>query len=175
MAAKLIKKSPKHSSAYSGFILQNVFGRFSRLAAVLSPATHIPCMILISFADFSVQAQFHKGIRKEMVPLPYRSKIREIDKKGINNCLRLLMYTTGTWEKANHVYLGCLSKLVSIRKNRNWNRNLFRHYPKQNVCFGCFASIPKQRVSMFRLNRNKQKTNRNSVIGSIFCNFLQKI
>jgi hypothetical protein len=27
----------------------------------------------------------------------------------------------------------------------------------------------------FRLNRNKQKTNRNSLIGSIFCNFLQKI
>ena len=71
--------------------------------------------------------------------------------------------------------IGCPSKLVSIRNNRNWNRNLFRHYPKQNVCFGCFASIPKQRVSMFRLNRNQQKTNRNSLIGSIFCNFLQKI
>jgi hypothetical protein len=71
--------------------------------------------------------------------------------------------------------IGCPSKLVSIRNNRNWNRNLFRHYPKQNVCFGCFASIPKQKVSMFRLNRNKQKTNRNSLIGSIFCNFLQKI
>ncbi len=40
--------------------------------------------------------------------------------------------------------------------------------PKLNVCFGCFASIPKQRVSMFWLNRNKQKTNRNSLIGSIF-------
>jgi hypothetical protein len=36
------------------------------------------------------------------------------------------------------------------------------------------ASIPKQRVSMFRLNRNKQKTNRNSLIGSIFCNFYRK-
>jgi hypothetical protein len=71
--------------------------------------------------------------------------------------------------------LGCPSKLVSIRNNRNWNRNLFRHYPKQNVCFDGFASIPKQRVSMFRLNRNKQKTNRNSLIGSIYCNFLQKI
>ncbi len=71
--------------------------------------------------------------------------------------------------------LGCPSKLVSIRNNRNWNRNQFRHYPKQNVCFSCFASIPKQRVSMFRLNRNKQKTNRNSLIGSIFCYFLQKI
>jgi hypothetical protein len=70
---------------------------------------------------------------------------------------------------------GCPSKLVSIRNNRNWNRNLFRHYPKQNVCFGCFASIPKQSVSMFRLNRNKQKINRNSLIGSIFCNFLHKI
>ncbi len=77
-------------------------------------------------------------------------------------------YNTTSW-------LGCPSKLVSIRNNRNWNRNLFRHYPKQNVCFGCFASIPKQTVSMFRLNRNKQKTNRNSLIGSIFCNFLQKI
>ncbi len=71
--------------------------------------------------------------------------------------------------------LGCPSKLISIRNNRNWNRNLFRHYPKQNVCFGCFASIPKQRVSMFRFNRNKQKTNRNSLIGSIFWNVLQNI
>ncbi len=70
--------------------------------------------------------------------------------------------------------LGCPSKLVSIRNNRNWNRNLFRHYPKHNVCFGCFASIPKQRLSMFRLNRNKQKTNRNKLIGSIFCNFYRK-
>ena len=44
----------------------------------------------------------------------------------------------------------------------------------ETVCFGCFASIPKQSVSMFRLNRNKQKINRNSLIGSIVCNFLQK-
>jgi hypothetical protein len=71
--------------------------------------------------------------------------------------------------------VGCPSKLVSIGNNRNWNRNLFRHCPKQNVCFDCFASIPKQSVSMFRLNRNNQKTNRNSLIGSIFCNFLQEI
>ncbi len=71
--------------------------------------------------------------------------------------------------------VGCPSKLVSIRNNRNWNRNLFRHYPKHNFCFGCFASIPKQRVLMFRLNQNKQKINRNSLIGSIFCDFLQKI
>ncbi len=69
-------------------------------------------------------------------------------------------------------WLGCPSKLVSIRNNRNWNRNKFRHYPEQNVCF---ASIPKLRVSMFRLNQNKQKTNRNSLIGSIFCYFLHKI
>jgi hypothetical protein len=32
----------------------------------------------------------------------------------------------------------------------------------KTVCFGCFASLPKQRVSMFRLNRNKQKTHPNS-------------
>jgi hypothetical protein len=39
--------------------------------------------------------------------------------------------------------LGCPSKLVSIRNNRNWNPSWFRHYLKQNVCFSCFASIPK--------------------------------
>ncbi len=38
----------------------------------------------------------------------------------------------------------------------------------ETVCFGCFASIPKQRVSMFRLNRNKQKTHPNSLKESIF-------
>jgi hypothetical protein len=34
--------------------------------------------------------------------------------------------------------------------------------------------MPKQRFSMFRLNRNKQKTNRNSLIGSIFWYFFRK-
>ncbi len=38
----------------------------------------------------------------------------------------------------------------------------------ETVCFGCFASIQKQRVSMFRLNRNKQKTHPNSLKESIF-------
>jgi hypothetical protein len=41
----------------------------------------------------------------------------------------------------------------------------------ETVCFGCFASIPKQRVSLFRFNRDKQKTNRNSLIESIFWYF----
>jgi hypothetical protein len=36
------------------------------------------------------------------------------------------------------------------------------------VCFGCFASIPKQRVSAFWLNQNKQKTHPNSLKESIF-------
>ena len=71
--------------------------------------------------------------------------------------------------------VGCPSKPISIRNNRNWNRNQFRHYPKQNVCFGCFPSIPKQKVSMFRLNRNKQKTNRNSLIESIFWYFSENL
>ncbi len=48
------------------------------------------------------------------------------------------------------------------RNNRNWNWNKFRHYPKQDVCFGCFALISKQGVSVFRNNQNKQKTNWNS-------------
>jgi hypothetical protein len=43
------------------------------------------------------------------------------------------------------------------------------------VCFGCFASIPKQRVSMFRLNRNKQKTHPNSLKESIFGYFLENV
>jgi hypothetical protein len=60
------------------------------------------------------------------------------------------------------VQLGCPPKLVSYRNNRNWNRNSFRHYPKQDVCFGCFALISKQGVSVFRNNQNKQKINRNS-------------
>jgi hypothetical protein len=68
------------------------------------------------------------------------------------------------------VLVGCPSKLVSIRNNRNWNW----HYLKQNVCFSCFASIPKQRVSVFWLNRNKQKTNRNSLIESIYWYFFIK-
>jgi hypothetical protein len=41
----------------------------------------------------------------------------------------------------------------------------------QRVCFGSFGSIPKQRDSMFRLNRDKQKTNRNSLIESMFWYF----
>jgi hypothetical protein len=39
----------------------------------------------------------------------------------------------------------------------------------------CFASIPKQRVSMFWLNRNKQKTNRISLTGSIFWYFYENL
>ncbi len=58
--------------------------------------------------------------------------------------------------------VGCPPKLVSYRNNRNWNQNYFRHYPKQDVCFGCFALISKQGVLVFRNNRNRQKTNRNS-------------
>ena len=47
--------------------------------------------------------------------------------------------------------------------------------PKQYVCFGCFASIPKQRVSMFRLNLNKQKTHPNSLKESIFGYFQKNL
>jgi hypothetical protein len=56
------------------------------------------------------------------------------------------------------IQLGCPAKLISIRNNRNWNRNWFRNCPKQDVCFGCFGSISKQGVLVFRLNRNKKKT-----------------
>ncbi len=45
----------------------------------------------------------------------------------------------------------------------------------ETVCFGCFASMSKQRVLMFRLNLNKQKTNRNSLIESIFWYFSENL
>ncbi len=45
----------------------------------------------------------------------------------------------------------------------------------ETVCFGCLASILKQRVSMFLLNRNKQKTNRNSLKESIFWYFSENV
>jgi hypothetical protein len=33
---------------------------------------------------------------------------------------------------------------------------LVSKYPKQDVCLGCFASISKQRVLVFRLTQNKK-------------------
>ncbi len=45
----------------------------------------------------------------------------------------------------------------------------------ETVCFGCFAVIPKQRISMFRLNRNKQKTHPNSLKESTFGYFLENL
>ncbi len=45
----------------------------------------------------------------------------------------------------------------------------------ETVCFGCFASILKQRVSMFRLNQNKQKTHTNSLKESIFGYFSENL
>jgi hypothetical protein len=45
--------------------------------------------------------------------------------------------------------VGCPTKLISYRNNQNWNRNQFRHSPKQDVCFGWFALISKQGVSVF--------------------------
>ncbi len=41
----------------------------------------------------------------------------------------------------------------------------------ETVYFDCFASIPKQRVSMFRLNQNKQKTHPNSLKENILVFF----
>ena len=66
------------------------------------------------------------------------------------------------------ICLGCPAKPVSIRNNRKWNRNKFWHYPKQNFCFGCFASLPKQRISVFRLNRSRKKINRKTESSSTF-------
>ncbi len=55
--------------------------------------------------------------------------------------------------------------------------NFFRFFSVcfETVCFGCFASIPKQRVSMFRLNQNKQKTHPNSLKESIFGYFSENL
>ena len=69
---------------------------------------------------------------------------------------RLMQTGTQNVRRGYCAKLGCPAKPVSIRNNRKWNRNQFWHYPKQNVCFSCFASLPKQRVSVFRLNQNKK-------------------
>jgi hypothetical protein len=45
---------------------------------------------------------------------------------------------------------------------------------EKNVC-GCFGSILKQRVSVFQLNQNKQKSNWNSFIESIFWYFSENL
>jgi hypothetical protein len=45
----------------------------------------------------------------------------------------------------------------------------------ETVCFGCFSSIPKQRVSMFQLNQNKQKTYPNSLKESIYGYFSENV
>ncbi len=45
----------------------------------------------------------------------------------------------------------------------------------ETVCFGCFASIPKQRVLVFQMNRNKQKTNPISLKESIFGFFSENL
>jgi hypothetical protein len=133
--------------------------------------------VLSFFASYLVTLKLHlhhfSKIKKS------KNKVTKQEQTGFSRLFLLLLLDERRIRtvqlRTNGSGLGCPSKLVSIRNNRNWNRNVFRHYPKHNVCFGCFASIPKQRVSMFRLNRNKQKTNRNSLTGSIFCHFLQKI
>ncbi len=45
----------------------------------------------------------------------------------------------------------------------------------ETVCYGCFASIPKQRDLMFRLNRNKQKTHPNRLKESTFGYFSENL
>ncbi len=65
--------------------------------------------------------------------------------------------------------LGCPSKQPKLQPK------LVSALSEQNICIGCFASIPKQRVSMFRLNRNKQKTNGNNLIESIFWYFSENL
>ena len=59
--------------------------------------------------------------------------------------------------------LGCPAKPVSIRNNRKWNRNKFRHYPKHSV-----VSLLYRNSEVFRLNRNKKKINRNTESSSTF-------
>ena len=65
----------------------------------------------------------------------------------------------------------CVSEHVLVFFSQNLGLFRFVLVCLETVCFGCFGSIPKQRVSMLRLNRNKQKTNQNSLIESIFWYF----
>jgi hypothetical protein len=90
---------------------------------------------------------------------------QSINRQQIENIFVFIQYKTAKYKDEklgnsckNTSELGCPAKLISIRNNRKWNRNWFRNYTKQDVCFGCFGSISKQGVSVFRLNRNKKKT-----------------
>ncbi len=51
-------------------------------------------------------------------------------------------------------------KLVLYRNNRNWNRNDFRHYPKQDVCFGCFALILNREFWCFETTETNKQPNK---------------
>ncbi len=70
--------------------------------------------------------------------------------------------------------VGCPSKLVSIQNNRNGTETSF--VTIRNKTFVLVVSLLYQNrdFSMFRLNRNKQKSNRNSLIWTIFWYFFRK-
>jgi hypothetical protein len=54
------------------------------------------------------------------------------------------------------------SETSFVSKEPKLEPKLISAYPKEDVCFSCFALISKMGVSVFRNNRNKEKTNRNS-------------
>ncbi len=69
----------------------------------------------------------------------------------------------------------CDREHILVFLSENWGLFRFVLVCFETVCFSCFASIPKQRVLMFLLNRNKQKINRNSLIESIFWYFKENL
>ncbi len=57
---------------------------------------------------------------------------------------------------------GVLRNQFRIETTETGTETSFGTIRNKMFCFGCFALISKQGVSVFRNNRNKQKTNRNS-------------
>ncbi len=68
----------------------------------------------------------------------------------VKTCILKLIITSDYW-------VGCPPKLVSFLYYQ-------RHYPKQDFCFGCFASLSKQRLSVFRYNRNINRWAKNNSV-----------
>ncbi len=102
-SGKTHQKSPAHSLVLADF-LQNVFGRFSRLALVSPPPTPNQFIIITCLEDLCSSgpvSQTQKGVRGGIeYDVPPCQNPQKIYKKYIRNCHRLSMYTIGIEKKS---------------------------------------------------------------------------
>ncbi len=106
IAGRHIKNRPQTLQCLVDF-LQNVFGRFSRLAVLSPPPIPTQFIILTCFADLSssgpvsqTQKGDRKGVELNMMPPPICLKSAKIYEKVTKNCSRLSMCLTGIEKKS---------------------------------------------------------------------------